>query len=201
MKRKGLWAAALLSAAAVLVYHVQGIPTGKQEEMCAILTPASDEGPVGEEVSFDGVIADAPVPLTGAPGEGEDPYLEQLVALVNEERGKAGVGLLERSGPACAAAAIRADEIVTSFSHTRPDGSPYKTVFSQAGIGYRNCGENVAFGYRTPEEVMAGWMASEGHRANILEERYSSIGIGYCKGSNGQTYWVQLFLLDPELGN
>lgn len=199
MKRKGLWGAALLSVIA-LIASIQVIPAGRQRERCAILTPANDEGPADEEAPFNAAIADAPVPLAGAPGEGDDPYLDQLVALVNEERGKAGVALLERSEPACAAAAIRAGEIVTSFSHTRPDGSPYKTVLSQAGIGYRNCGENVAFGYRTPEEVMAGWMASEGHRANILEETYSSIGIGYCKGSNGQTYWVQLFFLDPDPG-
>ena len=203
MERKRLWAAALVSAAAVIMVLVHGLPAGEQEaqeEMVAILTPASDEWPADDGASLGEGIWDAPVPLAGAPGEGEDPYLDQLVALVNEERGKAGVAPLEISGPVCAAASIRADEIVTSFSHTRPDGSPYKTVLSQAGIGYRNCGENVAYGYRTPEEVMAGWMASEGHRANILEERYSSIGIGYRKGRDGLTYWVQLFLLGSDMG-
>ncbi len=163
MERKRLWAAALVSAAAVIMVLVHGLPAGEQEaqeEMVAILTPASDEWPADDGASLGEGIWDAPVPLAGAPGEREDPYLDQLVALVNEERGKAGVAPLEISGPVCAAASIRADEIVTSFSHTRPDGSPYKTVLSQAGIGYRNCGENVAYGYRTPEEVMAGWMAA-----------------------------------------
>ena len=138
------------------------------------------------------------MPLTPGPGtsEGEEnPYISQVVALVNEERAKAGAAPLEKSDQVCMAAAIRVNEITSSFSHTRPDGNAYKTVLKENGIEYRNCGENIAFGYRTPEEVVSAWMTSEGHRANILDEKYDAIGVGYRKDSGGQGYWVQVFIL------
>ena len=62
----------------------------------------------------------------------------------------------------------RAEELVKKFDHTRPDGRAYKTVLADAGISYRNCGENVACGQRSPSEVVAAWMGSGGHRQEIL---------------------------------
>ena len=90
------------------------------------------------------------------------------------------------------AANVRAQEIVNSFSHTRPDGSSFSTVLSQNGVSYRGSGENIAYGQRTAAEVMDGWMNSSGHRANILNGNYTNIGVGFYE-SNGVKYWVQLF--------
>ena len=53
-------------------------------------------------------------------------------------------------------------------------------------------GENLAVGYKTPEDVVKAWMDSPGHRANILQPKFMRIGVGY-KVINGQTYWVQEF--------
>ena len=53
-------------------------------------------------------------------------------------------------------------------------------------------GENIAVGQRTADKVMAAWMTSSGHRANILRPSYGSIGV-CAVTSNGVTYWVQLF--------
>lgn len=53
----------------------------------------------------------------------------------------------------------------------------------------------MAYGYQTPEAVMSGWMASEGHRANILNEKYTDIGVGYFTDGNGQGYWTQIFAM------
>lgn len=129
-------------------------------------------------------------------GSGEDSYIDQVVALVNEERAKAGVAPLERSDALSAAAQVRARETVSSFSHTRPDGREFRTVLEENGIDYRNCGENIAMGYETPETVVEAWMNSEGHRANILSGDFASIGIGRCEDDSGQLYWVQLFMLE-----
>ena len=56
-------------------------------------------------------------------------------------------------------------------------------------------GENIAYGYRDPEDVMDGWMHSSGHKANILRTNYDRIGVG-CYINNGTCYWVQLFKID-----
>ena len=84
------------------------------------------------------------------------------------------------------AACVRASEIVRQFSHTRPDGS---SCFTVSGAAY---GENIAKGQSGADRVMAAWMSSEGHRANILRESYGSIGVCALK-VNGVIYWVQLF--------
>ena len=67
------------------------------------------------------------------------------------------------------------------FSHNSPVyGSPFDMMKS-FGISYWAAGENIARGYKTPEGVVRGWMNSEGHRKNILKERYTHIGVGYVE--------------------
>lgn len=119
-------------------------------------------------------------------------YAREVVALVNEERVKAGLSELKLDMDVTAAADIRAREIVQSFSHTRPDGSSFSTALQQQGVSYRGSGENIAWGQRTPQQVMEGWMNSDGHRANILNKNYTNIGVGFYQ-KNGVNYWVQLF--------
>ncbi len=126
------------------------------------------------------------------PGSTDNSYAQQVINLVNEERAKAGLSAVQPSETIAGAANIRAQEIVSNFSHTRPDGTSFGTVLRQAGINYRGAGENIAYGQRTPEEVMDAWMNSSGHRANILNPDYTNIGIGYYE-TNGVKYWVQLF--------
>lgn len=120
-------------------------------------------------------------------------YAEEVLALVNAERAKAGVGALTLDSNAQQAAEIRAAEIRQSFSHTRPDGRDFGTALTEAGVRYTASGENIAYGQNSPEEVMRGWMNSEGHRANILNGSYTSIGIGHIEDAAGTDYWVQLF--------
>ncbi len=54
-------------------------------------------------------------------------------------------------------------------------------------------GENVAYGQKGPTDVMHAWMNSAGHRANILNPKYTEIGVGVVVASNGQAYYTQLF--------
>ncbi|MBU5472717.1 CAP domain-containing protein [Roseburia sp. MSJ-14] len=120
-------------------------------------------------------------------------YAEQVVKLVNEERAKVGAGALTLDKEIEAAALVRAKEIEISFSHTRPDGRNFSTALTDTGITFRSSGENIAWGQRSPEEVVKAWMNSEGHRANILNTNFTKIGVGYYQNGAGRNYWTQLF--------
>lgn len=111
---------------------------------------------------------------------------QSVVNQVNQERAARGLSALRVDPKLTAAAQIRAQEIVQKFSHTRPDGTKWSTVSS---VAY---GENIAKGQRTADKVMAAWMSSSGHRANILRASYGSIGVA-CVKSGNVYYWVQLF--------
>lgn len=113
--------------------------------------------------------------------------------IVNRERAKNGLSALSYRYDLQTAANKRAEEIVTSFSHTRPNGSSCFTVLSEYGITYRAVGENIAAGQRTPEAVMNGWMNSQGHRANILNSNFTGIAVG-VKTIGNTKYWVQIFI-------
>ncbi|MEY8275312.1 CAP domain-containing protein [Blautia marasmi] len=120
-------------------------------------------------------------------------FVRQVVNLVNQERAKAGLSPVTADTSIQAAAQVRAKEIEKSFSHTRPDGSSFSTALTQQGVTYRGSGENIAWGQKTPEQVMNGWMNSEGHRANILNKNFTKIGVGYHQNASGTNYWTQLF--------
>lgn len=130
------------------------------------------------------------VAVAGSPKQvtGKEDYSSayQVMNLVNQERRNAGLNELKMDADLMEAAMQRAAELVFSFSHTRPSGQSCFTVSDKA------FGENIAVGYWNADLVMNGWMNSEGHRANILREYYTSIGVG-CFWHDGVGYWVQLF--------
>lgn len=144
-------------------------------------TPPAEEAPPQEE-------PDAPEESGGV-----QEAAEAVASLVNAARRDAGLSELELDADLCAAAQARAQEIAQSFSHTRPDGSSCFTILEEFGISYRAAGENIAMGQSTPEEVMDGWMNSSGHRANILNGTFTSIGVGYYVDGAGAAHWVQIF--------
>ncbi len=143
-------------------------------------------------------VTRAPAP-TKAPSVTQPPtdnstssYARQVVDLVNQERTKRGLSALTIDNTLMSAAQTRAIETVKSFSHTRPNGSSFSSVLSEYGYSYRSAGENIAYGQRTPQEVVTAWMNSSGHRANILNGNYTKIGVG-CYKSGSTYYWSQLF--------
>ena len=120
-------------------------------------------------------------------------YANEVIRLVNIERAKYGLPALKVDQNATNASKIRAEEITHSFSHTRPNGSSCFTVAKELGFTYRSAGENIAYGQRTPAEVVSAWMNSEGHRANILNSSFTGIGVS-CYVRNGVCYWAQFFV-------
>ena len=120
---------------------------------------------------------------------------ELLLSLVNQARAEEGLNPLQLHSGMADAAQLRADELLESYSHTRPNGSEYYTVLKEAGIAYAPGGENIAAGYTSVEAVFDGWMNSPGHRANILRKGIGTCGFGYVWKDNDMYghYWAQLF--------
>ena len=115
----------------------------------------------------------------------------QVLSLVQSERAKYGLDAVTYDTLLSSAANIRAVEIKSLFSHTRPDGRSCFTALDEVGYSYRKAGENIAYEEASAEEAMGAWMTAEGDRANILGD-YDYIGIGvYEKG--GVIYWSQFF--------
>ena len=137
----------------------------------------------------------APKPTTAPTtnNTGISSYATQVLELVNKERAKEGLSALTTNTTLTSAANLRAKETVQSFSHTRPNGTSFFSVLQEFSISYRTAGENIAYGQRSPQEVVTGWMNSPGHRANIMNASFGKIGIGVHKESNGTIYWTQVF--------
>ncbi len=115
----------------------------------------------------------------------------QILAKVNKERAAKGLSALKMDEKLLKYAMKRAAESRIYFSHTRPDGT---SCFSIMPKSYRSgCGENIAVGQDTVSGVMYSWMHSDEHRANILNSKFKSIGIGCFYQEDGQPTWVQLF--------
>ncbi len=120
-------------------------------------------------------------------------YEAEVVRLVNEIRVSYGLRELKLNENLSAVARLKSEDMRDKhyFSHNSPTyGSPFE-MMNQFGINYRTAGENIAMGQRTPQEVVNGWMNSDGHRANILNDSFTEIGVGYIE--NGH-YWTQMFI-------
>ncbi|MDP4179160.1 MAG: CAP domain-containing protein [Bacillota bacterium] len=120
----------------------------------------------------------------------------EVIRLVNVERQKAGLPALSANWELCRVARYKSQDMINKhyFSHTSPTyGSPFQMMES-FGIKFSSAGENIAYGQKTPAEVMTCWMNSSGHRSNILSPSYTQIGVGLAKDSNGVCYWTQQFI-------
>lgn len=124
-------------------------------------------------------------------------FATEVIDLVNRERQDAGLRPLAYSDELSLAAGLHAQEMadLDYFSHTSQDGREFDDRIRDAGYDCAFCGENIAAGYSTPDTVVAGWMNSPGHRANILDPDFCDIGVGYAAeaGSTYTHYWTQDF--------
>jgi uncharacterized protein YkwD len=127
----------------------------------------------------------------------ELPSFEQtVVSLVNTARTQHGCAAVRSNDALQRAAREQALAMARSgtLAHEAPDGDDPGERLRRAG--YDTAGgwaENIARGYDTPEAVMAGWMNSNGHRANILNCAMRAIGVGAARTATGEIYWAQDF--------
>lgn len=117
-----------------------------------------------------------------------------VLRLVNIERTKAGLKSLVIYSELSKVALLKSEDMALFgyFDHISPNyGTPFEMMTSQ-GISYTAAGENIAKGYKTPEEVVSAWMNSPGHKANILNPLFNRMGLGLYVGDS--TYWTQMFM-------
>ncbi len=122
-------------------------------------------------------------------------YAERVVALVNRERSIRGLPPLSvKAGLSWVATKRSVDMIQRNyFAHVDPSGHDAYYYLRKEYVRYGSAGENIASGQQTPEEVVAAWMNSPGHRANILNPYYRCIGVGIARAMDNTKLWTQLF--------
>ncbi|WP_369139644.1 CAP domain-containing protein [Modestobacter versicolor] len=159
--------------------------------------PAAPEAPVTAPAPAPAPPASpAPAPppaapaLPPAPGPGPE---GQVLALVNVERTAAGCGPLAADAALAAVARAHSADMRDRgfFAHTDPGGVDPFARARAAGIGYARA-ENIAAGQPDASAVMAAWMASPGHRQNVLDCSLGRLGVGVAEGAGGP-WWTQLF--------
>ncbi|MFI5912905.1 CAP domain-containing protein [Dactylosporangium sp. NPDC051541] len=133
---------------------------------------------------------------TGAPAGGGSnvAYENQVLAIVNTERAKAGCQPLTYNAKLRTAAFKHSADMAAKdyFSHDSQDGTSFAARISNEGYRWSNAAENIAKGQKTPEDVMNAWMNSSGHRANILNCKLKDLGVGLAY--QGKTpIWTQDF--------
>ena len=108
---------------------------------------------------------------------------------INSCRAAEGLSELGKSSRLCAIASARAYEVCQSWSHTRPDGRGYATVFGDYGFGCGSSAENLIYtsGGEDAATLVAKWMGSDGNRNNLMNSGFSTVGIGIYK-ANGYVY-------------
>ena len=143
------------------------------------------------------LLAPSTAAVVGAEELSDEAFTARVVELTNQERANAGFAPLRQSVDLDAAAQLYAEVLATGlcFAHTCSPVPDMVARNEQAGYtDWMALGENIAGGQRTPEQVVAEWMASPDHRVNILNPKYTEIGVGVATG-NGfyRIYWAQNF--------
>lgn len=124
-------------------------------------------------------------------------WKREVLTLVNKIRTKNSLGQLAWGETCANGANTRANETKTLYAHTRPDGSSWATACPAPAGAEGASGENLAIGNAavSPATVVALWMGSEGHRANILNPEFTKLAVGFefDLDSDYKTYWSQFF--------
>ncbi len=118
----------------------------------------------------------------------------KIIAETNLQREENGLPALAENEMLADAAAEKASDMFKKqyFEHVSPDGIGPAQLVQSYGYKYITTGENLILGnFESEKEVVASWMASPGHRANILNNRYTEIGVSVIKGTyNRETVWI-----------
>ena len=124
-------------------------------------------------------------------------FESEVIDLVNDERAGEGLDPLSYDADLSASARGHSQDMGLNdyFNHISEDGRSPGDRITAAGYSWNTYGENIAAGQSTPAAVVAGWMNSPGHRANILNSNFCDIGVGYAyvASSTYGHYWTQNF--------
>ena len=120
-----------------------------------------------------------------------------VIAYTNQQRARNGLPALATNAKLMDAALLHARQMAQyqRLSH-EISGATYPNLASRlqaVGYVYRDAAENVAWNQPDAKAVVASWMASSGHRANILDPSLTQIGAAMARSSKGEPYWIQVF--------
>lgn len=156
-------------------------------------TPPAPDGWMPEP---DSGVAPKPDALPSPPADtcGHNPTEQQVFLLLNQERLSRGLHAYTCDPFAVKAARGHSQFMCQTkiFSHYA-NGTPDSRL-TAAGATFSSCGENIAWGYATPQEVHSGWMTSWGHRAAMLSKSFKRVGVGYVLCNGKSAYWTENFL-------
>ena len=154
--------------------------------------PAAVAVTAPEDSSFSFVVA-SPDASTSTP----EATAQQIVTLTNAQRVQNGLAPLSVNTQLTQAADIQSDNMarLEIMSHTLPGTATPDLASRAAAVNYQysSLGENIAWNYADADAVVAGWMASPGHRANILNPNFTETGVSVALSANGQPYYTQEF--------
>jgi uncharacterized protein YkwD len=133
-----------------------------------------------------------------AASEPADDPAAQVVALINAERVARDLPALRVDAALHRDAQAYAESMASTghFSHRGGDGSTITDRAEAAGYArWRFLGENLARGQQSAARAVAAWLASPSHRANLLTDEASEIGVGYAwpRDGSGRPHWVAVF--------
>jgi len=124
----------------------------------------------------------------------------QLVQLINAERDANSIPPLNLDWELTRLARLKAEEMKTYklFDHeSLIYGSPSQ-LLDYYLIPYAKAGANIAMGQETPSDVLLAWCQSASHRANLVDECYTSVGVGFCWDDEGIPYWTLILVAKDQ---
>ncbi|MES2622850.1 MAG: CAP domain-containing protein [Patescibacteria group bacterium] len=117
-----------------------------------------------------------------------------VLKYTNIERVKNGLKPLALNTKLSNSAIAKVDDMFTFqyFEHTSPEGKTAADLVRSQGYNFQSVGENLALGdFGNDKNLVDAWMNSPLHRKNILNPRFTEIGLGVAKGMyNGETQWL-----------
>jgi len=140
--------------------------------------------------------APAAVPEQEQPVMSIDEMKAELIRLTNIERSKAGVPMLEELPALMECAQLKADDMGGNsyYGHDSPVyGTPMQMIKERIP-NVQSCAENIAPWTKTPAEAFEGWVDSPTHYKNMVNPKYTRIGVGILEGAGGGYWWVQQFI-------
>jgi uncharacterized protein YkwD len=188
----------LLLAAVLLLAACGG---GGGGEAVATAAPATSTPPPATPPAGGNAPPAASTSVTEATSCAIPDFVQSVMTAVNNARAQArtcgstayvATAALAWNDKLFAAAAAHSADMAQKgyFSHTSQNGTTFDQRISNAGYNWSTAGENIASGYNGVASVMAGWLQSPGHCANIMNAKYKDIGVACVKSATGSAYWT-----------
>lgn len=169
-------------------------------------TPAPEQAPAGTPSPAAGPANPSPSAAAELPAEKTCElvnFQQEILTRINQTRATArncgstaypAVAALGWNSMLFDAAAAHALDMATHdyFSHDSRDGRSFSDRITAAGYAWSAAGENIAAGYGSVEGVMAGWLESPGHCANIMGDSFTEVAVSCVRNDNAayRFYWV-----------